>query len=64
MTDLVNILAQRLTMMSVFRSISEKTYQSQVPTVQVKSIKVKSSKEYFRERKNLDRFLLQYDLYI
>ena len=30
----------------------------------MKSIKVKLSKEYFRERKNLNRFLLQCDLYI
>ena len=50
--------------MSVSRSTSEKTHQPQVPTVQVKSIKVKPSKEYFRERKDLDRFLLQCDLYI
>ena len=50
--------------MSVFRSTSRKAYQSQVPTVQVKLIKVKSSEEYFRERKNLDRFLLQCDLYM
>ena len=51
-------------MMSVSESTSGKTHQSQVPTVQVKSIKVKSSKEYFEERKNLNRFLLQCDLYI
>ena len=50
--------------MSVSESISEKAHQSQVSTVQVKLIKVKSSEEYFRERKNLDRFLLQCDLYI
>ena len=30
----------------------------------MKSIKVKSSKEYFKERKDLNRFLLQCDLYI
>ena len=50
--------------MSVSKSTSEKTYQSQVPMIQVKSIKVKLSEEYFRERKDLDRFLLQCDLYI
>ena len=50
--------------MSIFRSISEKAHQSQVSTVQVKSIKVKSFEEYFRERKNFDKFLLQCDLYI
>ena len=64
MTDLVNILAQRLVTMSVSKSTSEKTHQSQVSTVQVKLIKVKSSEEYFEERKNLNRFLLQCDLYI
>ena len=32
--------------------------------VQMKSIKVKPSEEYFGERKDLDRFLLQCDLYI
>ena len=32
--------------------------------IQVKSIKVKLSEEYFEERKDLDRFLLQCDLYI
>ena len=51
-------------MMSVSESISEKTHQSQVSMVQVKSIKVKLSEEYFEEKKNLDRFLLQCDLYI
>ena len=50
--------------MSVSESTSEKAHQSQVLIVQVKSIKVKSSEEYFEERKNLDRFLLQCDLYI
>ena len=50
--------------MSVSESTSEKTHQSQVSTVQVKSIKVKPSEEYFRERKDLNRFLLQCDLYI
>ena len=50
--------------MSVSESTSEKTHQSQVSMIQVKLIKVKLSKEYFRERKNLDRFLLQCDLYI
>ena len=32
--------------------------------VQVNSNKAKSSEEYFRERKDLDRFLLQCNLYI
>ena len=32
--------------------------------VQVKPIKVKPPEEYFEERKDLDRFLLQCDLYI
>ena len=50
--------------MSVSESTSEKAHQSQVLTVQVKSIKVKLSEEYFKERKDLDRFLLQCDLYI
>ena len=50
--------------MSVSESTSEKAHQSQVSMIQVKSIKVKLSEEYFRERKNLDRFLLQCDLYI
>ena len=64
MTDSVDTLAQRLTIMSVSGSISEKTHQSQVLMIQVKSIKVKLSEEYFEERKDLDRFLLQCDLYI
>ena len=50
--------------MSVSESTSEKTQQSQALTVQLKLIKVKLSKEYFKERKNLNRFLLQCDLYI
>ena len=32
--------------------------------IQVKSIKVKPPEEYFRERKDLNRFLLQCNLYI
>ena len=64
MTDSVDTLAQRLAMMSVSGSTSGKAHQSQVPMIQVKSIKVKPSEEYFRERKDLDRFLLQCDLYI
>ena len=50
--------------MSLSESTSGKAHQSQVSMIQVKSIKVKSSEEYFRERKNLNRFLLQCDLYI
>ena len=50
--------------MSVSGSTSGKAHQSQVPTVQVKPIKVKPPGEYFGERKDLDRFLLQCDLYI
>ena len=50
--------------MSISESTLEKTHQSQVSTVQVKLIKVKFSKEYFKERKDLDRFLLQCDLYV
>ena len=58
MTDPVDILAWRLVTMFIFRSTSEKAHQSQVSMIQVKLIKVKSSKEYFRERKDLDRLLL------
>ena len=50
--------------MFISKSISEKAHQPQAPTVQIKSIKVKSSEEYFKERKDLNRFLLQCDLYI
>ena len=50
--------------MSVSESTSGKAHQSQVPMVQVKSIKVKPPGEYFEERKDLDGFLLQCDLYI
>ena len=64
MTDSVNQLAQRLVTILVFRSILEKAQQSQVLTVHLKLIKVKFSEEYFEERKDLNRFLLQCDLYI
>ena len=50
--------------MSVSESTSGKAHQSQVLMVQVKSIKIKSSEEYSEERKDLNRFLLQCDLYI
>ena len=64
MTDPVDNLVWRLAMMSVFRSISEKAQHAQVLIMQVKSIKLKTSEEYFEERKDLNRFLLQCDLYV
>ena len=54
----VDQLARELAKMSVAESIKEDK------TIKEKQVKVKVSDEYYEERDNLERFLLQCDLYM
>ena len=54
----VDQLARKLVKMSVIELIREDEITKE------KQVKVKISDKYYEERDNLERFLLQYDLYM